>query len=387
MSTLADFIRIRDARLEAKYRSTTMPWSVLCESYFDEKLDITGDVEELIRTKERFTNYDLTPDHAKFFVTKFLPELIIHSKKMDKDLVTGHYDRGNDFFEAFLGPAMTYTSGFFYDTKESLEQAQFNKMDIVGKKMRLQPGEKHLDIGCGWGPLVRHASKHFGTDSTGVTISEQQTLYANEKIREEGVADHARVLLKDYRDIEPGTYDKVSCLEMAEHVGIKNFQKFMRQCNSLLKDDGIFYLQIAGLRRNYDKEDLNWGLFMAKYIFRGADASLPLSYVVGQLEKAGFEIHSVETIGIHYSLTIQRWHQNWLRNRDVIVAKYGERAYRIWNIFLAWSVLIAEQGGSTCFQIVCNKNRRLFDRTLYIGEDQLAEPAVKREQPAQYLAN
>jgi cyclopropane fatty-acyl-phospholipid synthase-like methyltransferase len=353
-----------------------MPWSVLIESYFDEKLDIVGDVEKLIRSKEQFTNYRLTPDHAKFFFTKFLPELIIHSKELDKDLVTGHYDRGNDFFEAFLGSAMTYTSGFFKDPTETLEQAQANKMDLVCRKMKLQPGERHLDIGCGWGPLVRFAAKNYGSDSTGVTIAEEQVKYATEAIKREGVEETARVLLKDYRDIEHGTYDKISCLEMAEHVGIKNFQKFMRQISSMLKDDGIFYLQIAGLRRNYDMQDLNWGLFMAKYIFRGADASLPLSYVVDQLEKAGWEIHSVETIGIHYSLTIHRWHQNWMRNHDRIVAKYGERAWRIWNIFLAWSVLIAEEGGSTCFQIVCNKNRRLFDRTMYIGEQGLGEPSL-----------
>jgi cyclopropane fatty-acyl-phospholipid synthase-like methyltransferase len=168
---------------------------------------------------------------------------------------------------------------------------------------------------------------------------------------------------------------------MAEHVGIKHFQKFLRQLYGLLQEHGILYLQIAGLRRNWSAEDFAWGLFMSKYIFPGADASLPLSYVTNQLEKAGFEIHSVENVGIHYSHTINRWYENWIRSREKIRASYGERWFRLWYTFLAWSVLIAEQGRSTCFQIVANKNLPSFNRHRWIGEKvALAEfaPRVQR---------
>jgi cyclopropane fatty-acyl-phospholipid synthase-like methyltransferase len=374
LKRLKDYVRFNDPKLEARYADDKIPMSELIESYFAGEVDITGDLEELLRNKDLFVKYSLvTKKHMEFLLTRFIPEVAIHSKKQDERIVRAHYDRGNDFFAAFLGPRMVYTSGFFKTGKESLEQAQDQKMDLVCQKMQLKKGETHLDIGCGWGTLAMHAAKKYGTDSTGVTIAQHQTSYGNEQIANNGVKDRARILCLDYRDIPNRTWDKISCLEMAEHVGVKNFQKFMNQIFGLLADDGIFYLQIAGLRRGFHFEDLVWGLFMNKYIFSGADASMPLSFVVDKLEKAGFEIHSVENVGIHYSLTIKRWYDNWLQHRDEIVAKYGEQWFRIWHVFLGWSVQIAAQGSSTCFQIVCNKNTNQFDRMRWIGQPQLGE--------------
>jgi len=373
MPGLKDFIKFNDKKLENKYSKKTIPWGILSEAYYDGKIDITGDIHELVNKKEEFTNYKYTADQIKFFLLQFLPELITHSKSIDKELVQYHYDIGNDFFNAYLGETMVYTSGIFHDMNESLEQAQFNKLETLCRKMQLKKGEKHLDIGCGWGTLIRHAAKHYGTHGTGVTISTEQTRWGNDAAEKEGVQDSVRTLTIDYRDIPNEKYNKISCVEMAEHVGIRYFQKFLRQVNGLLEDDGIFYLQIAGLRRNYDREDINWGLFMAKYIFRGADASLPLSFVVNHLEKAGFEIRSVETIGIHYSRTIKKWHENWVQNEKAVCDKYGQKLYRIWNMFLAWSVLIAANGGSTCFQIICHKNRKDYNRERFLGRSELAE--------------
>jgi cyclopropane fatty-acyl-phospholipid synthase-like methyltransferase len=124
----------------------------------------------------------------------------------------------------------------------------------------------------------------------------------------------------------------------------------------MLKDDGIFYLQIAGLRRPWQYEDFVWGLFMGKYIFPGADASCPLAFVMSQAERAGFEVHRVENCGVHYSLTIRKWYENWVRNEAAIVAKYGQRWYRMWLMFLAWSTIIGAQGSSTVFMITMAKN-------------------------------
>ena len=134
----------------------------------------------------------------------------------------------------------------------------------------------------------------------------------------------------------------------------------------MLEDDGIFFLQIAGLRRAWQYEDLTWGLFMAKYVFPGADASCPLNWVIEQLERAGFEVLTSDTIGVHYSATIHRWYLNWMKNRDVMKAKYGERWCRVWELFLAWSTIVARQGSATCYQITCHKNSNRFDRTKLI---------------------
>ncbi len=374
---LTDFVKFNDRKLEKQYQKTKIPMSELIEAYFDGRVDIVGDLEELLNRKDLFVKYSLiTKRHMSFLLTRFIPEVAIHSKKQDERIVRAHYDRGNDFFNAFLGPRMIYTSAFFKNDGDTLEKAQDQKMDLVCQKLQMKKGEEHLDIGCGWGTLALHSAKNFQASSTGVTIAKHQTSYGNDQIAKAKMSEHARILCMDYREIPKKTYNKISCLEMAEHVGVKNFQKFMNQIYGLLADDGLFYLQIAGLRRGFHLEDLVWGLFMNKYIFSGADASMPLSYVVDKLEKSGFEIHSVENVGIHYSMTIKHWYDNWLKHKSEIVASYGEQWYRIWHVFLGWSVQIAAQGSSTCFQIVCNKNFNHFNRRIWIGQPALGEQKI-----------
>ncbi len=366
---IVEFVTFKDKKFKSRYKNKKIPISELIEAYFDNKVDFKGDVLEFLDGKENFVDYKiLTQKHLKFFFTRFIPEVLIHSKKQDERIVREHYDRGNDFFNWFLGERMIYTSGFYRSGDETLETAQDQKMELLSEKMRIKAGDKHLDIGCGWGTLALYFAKNHGTDSTGVTIAQEQKEYGNDQIKTAGQSENARIVRLDYRDIPEKKYNKITCLEMAEHVGVKNFQKFMKQCYRLLEDDGIFYLQIAGLRRGFHPEDLVWGLFMSKYIFSGADASMPLSFVVNHLEKANFEIHSVENIGIHYSATINHWYDNWLSNKEQILKAYGERWFRVWEVFLAWSVQIAAQGSSTCFQIVCNKNLDGFDRTQWFGK-------------------
>lgn len=371
-------LKPKGAEAAARYAAGKVAITTLIEDYIHERLDIDGDFKAFIRERQTVADYKFVTDHFKFLFTNFLPEVLIHSQEQDIRIGREHYDRGNDFFGWFLGPRMVYTSGFFSKPNESLESAQDAKMKMVGEKLQLKKGEKYLDIGCGWGTLVATMAKNYGVDATGVTIAEKGAAFATERIKEYGVADRARILTIDYRDIPKTTFDKISCLEMAEHVGVKNFQSFMRQIYGLLPDDGLFYLQIAGLRAKkgalgFHLEDLVWGLFMNKYIFPGADASMPLSYVVKNLEEAGFEIHTVENIGIHYSLTISRWYDNWMANRAAVTAKYGEFWFRLWQVFLGWSVEIAAQGSSTCFSIVANKNLDGFKRDRWIGAHNLAE--------------
>jgi cyclopropane fatty-acyl-phospholipid synthase-like methyltransferase len=368
----------KDPSVTSRYAAGKVPITTLIEDYIDGRLDIEGDFRAFIKERASVVDYRLVTDHLKFVVTRFLPEVAIHSQAQDIRIGREHYDRGNDFFNWFLGPRMIYTSGFFTDANQSLEQAQDQKMKLVCEKLQLKQGERLLDIGCGWGTLVATAAKEYGVDATGVTIAEKGSAWATEQIARYGVADRARILTKDYRDIPNEKWNKISCLEMAEHVGVKNFQKFLRQVYGLLEDDGLFYLQIAGLRARQGLtglhfEDLVWGLFMNKYIFPGADASMPLSFVVNHLEQAGFEVHSVENVGIHYSLTISRWYDNWMAHRAEVTKAYGEWWFRLWQVFLGWSVDIAAQGASTCFQVVANKNLNAFDRTRWLGATNLGE--------------
>jgi sphingolipid C9-methyltransferase len=314
---------------------------------------------------------------VKFYLAQFLRQKLGHSSIADRDDVAPNYDRGNDFYRAFLGESMVYTSGLFADPGELLEVGQRRKLETVCKYVHLQPGDRHLDIGCGWGALLAHAAGE-GAHSTGITLSQEQAAWAHELARASGVADRVRVITDDYRNLPRERYDKITCLEMAEHVGIRNFQKFLLQVKSMLEDDGIFYLQIAGLRRPWQYEDLVWGLFMGKYIFPGADASCPLGFVVSQVERAGFEVHRVENCGVHYSVTIQKWYENWKRNEAAIVEKYGERLFRTWTLFLGWSALIGAQGSSALFLITMTKNVA-NDKSSVTREEAEALPFSRRE--------
>lgn len=354
--------------VESRYRGGRVPITTVIEDYIHGRIDIDGDFRDFIRRRTDYTTYRLVADHFKFLFTRFIPEVTIHSKKQDQRIVQDHYDRGNDFFNWFLGPRMIYTSAYFTDERQTLENGQDQKMERVCNKLHLMPGESLLDIGCGWGTLAIYAARERGADATGVTIAHEGAAYGMTQIYRQGLEDSARILRADYRDIPRRIYNKISCLEMAEHVGIKYFRRFMKQINSMLADDGLFYLQIAGLKAGIHIESLVWGLFMSKYIFPGADASMPLSFVVKNLERAGFEIHSVENVGIHYSVTIDKWYDNWMRNQGDVEAKYGQFWFRLWQVFLGWSVHIAAQGNSTCFQIVSNKNLEKFNRKIFIGE-------------------
>ena len=252
----------------------------------------------------------------------------------DEEQVRDHYDRGDDFYGWFLGPRMIYTSGIISDIKkeETLEQLQDNKLAIVCEKIGLQKGESLLDIGCGWGTLARFASVNFEAKATGVTLGRNQTAWGNNALRKAGIPEEqSKILCMDYRDIPvpQGGYEKITCLEMAEHVGVRHFHRFLKQVYDMLDDDGVFFLQIAGLRRAWQYEDLIWGIFMNKYVFPGADASTPLGWFVDKLEGAGFEIKGIDTIGVHYSATLWRWYRNWMANRDKVEAKYGKRWFRV----------------------------------------------------------
>ncbi len=353
-----EFVTFRDAKDAEQWRGKKIPMEILYEAYMAEKLDFKQDVYDVLLRRNQLFRFCFTWGDVRFYFRQFLGTNVTHSQESDKGDIAHVYNRGNDFYGWFLGESMVYTTGIFRDKNESLEVAQKRKLDTVCQYVQMKPGDRHLDIGCGWGTLLAHAAKEYGTTSTGITLAQEQADFAKERAKSYGVADRVNILVDDYRNLPKVKYDKITCLEMAEHVGIKNFQRFLLQVKDMLKDDGIFYLQIAGLRRAWQYEDLVWGLFMAKYIFPGADASCPLGFVVSQAERAGFEVHRVENTGTHYSITIQKWYENWKRNEAEIVAKYGQRWFRMWSMFLAWSVLIGAQGSSALFMLTLTKNTK-----------------------------
>jgi len=368
-----EYLEIKDKAMKKKYHGKKIPMDIMYEAYMHQKIDMKQDVyETLLRRNELFTfNFSLKYS-LRWFMGTFLGQNVDHSQSSDKEEVQPVYDRGNDFYNWFLGSTMIYTSGIFESQKDNLEKAQMRKLNMVCNNVHMKQGDEHLDIGCGWGTLLRFAAKEFGATSTGITLAQNQKEYHeaeckkwNEDPTNKKKIKNANSHVLDYRLLQAKKYDCITCLEMAEHVGIKNFQKFLLQVRSLLKDSGLFYLQIAGLRRTWQYEDLVWGIFMGQYIFPAADASCPIGWVTTQLERAGFEVHRVENCGVHYSLTIKAWYNNWMKNKDQVIEKYGQYWFRMWAIFLAWSAIIAAQGSSTVFMITSHINHKNDGSSVY----------------------
>jgi len=373
------FVIFKNTALAKTYAGRKMPMCEFYELYIDGEIDVKGDMYEVLdQHRNEFLNYKTTVRQLRFLIEQFFPQTSSSFKdqKATKKEIAEHYDRGNDFFNAFMGPSMVYTSAFYRGLDQSLETAQDNKMSMICDKIHLKKGEKFLDIGCGWGTLTRHAAKKYGAKATGVTLSVEGAAWCNENNKKEGVEKDVEILTMDYRNIpKDRKFDKISSIEMAEHVGLANFQLYLNGVKNLMVDDGLFLMQVAGLRQGSDWEDVAWGLFMSKYIFPGADASTPLNWYIQQCELAGFEVHSVETIGRHYSHTLHAWYDNWMSNRSTMEPKYSPRLFRLWEIFLAWSTVAAGQGTATCYQIVMNKNLQKYPRDRWCNDSPAANMA------------
>ena len=364
------FFVCKDKAFERRWKGKRIPIADLVEAYLDDKFAFKGDVLEVFRHRDEFVSYRITPSTFKFLLGQFLPGSVsFYDKATSKREIADHYDRDCDFFYGFLGESMVYTCGIWKDPKtETLESAQKRKMSTICKKLQMKAGHKYLDIGCGWGTLARHAEKYFGAKATGVTLSSEGAGYAKKRNTEEGC--NAEILTMDYRDIPANRiFDRISAIEMAEHVGIVNFQAFLAQVKAHLTDDGVFLMQVAGLKQGSNFEDVAWGLFMARYIFPAADASTPLHWYVRQLELAGFEVRSVETIGRDYSWTLNAWYNNFMKNEQNLAKTYDLRLMNLWKIFLAWSTIASGQGSATCYQLCCIKNSYKFDRDRFVGQN------------------
>ncbi|EGF99453.1 uncharacterized protein MELLADRAFT_53990 [Melampsora larici-populina 98AG31] len=388
---LDEYFVIKDVGLSQRFgtgkdaQKKKIPMQVWHDAYFDGKIELKGDMLDTLEYRHDWASFQMTPELFKYVLTRLIPEVILHTTSQDEEQVRDHYDRGDDFYRFFLGPRMVYTSGIISnpEIEESLEELQDNKMRLVCKKLGLKESDHLLDIGCGWGTLAGFAAKNYGCEVTGITLGKNPTKFGNQRLLANGISkEKGRIICQDVRDIsvEPmGRFNKIVSLEMAEHVGIRKYLDFLKLVYKLLSDDGVFVFQVAGIRTNWQYEDLIWGLFMNKYVFPGADASLPLGWVISKLEQAGFEIRSVDVLGVHYSATIWRWYKNWMSNKDEIVEKYGDRWFRVWEFFLAYSVITPRQGSVSVFQITCHKNLNKFDRVAGIKDHTSLYPIMKED--------
>ncbi len=281
------------------------------------------------------------------------------NRRDNKEFIQFHYDVSNEFYALWLDPEMQYSCAYFRDWSHSLEQAQTDKMEMICRKLRLKPEEKLLDIGCGWGGLLCHAAQNYGVRAHGVTLSERQFSFAQEKIKRLNLGDRVTVELKDYNALS-GTYDKISSVGMFEHIGIANFPTYFNKVNSLLRDRGAFLNHGITRRAKADKKNFKKITpaknLMLKHIFPGSELS-HVGHVQESMEACGFEIHDVEGWRWHYGLTTRIWCQRLSARREEAIALVGAERYRLWVAYLAAVSFNFEDGPLRLYQILATKHQ------------------------------
>ena len=279
----------------------------------------------------------------------------------NKANIAYHYDVSNAFYRLFLDPEMVYTCAYFQpEWHDDLARAQRDKLDMICRKLRLKPGERLLDIGCGWGALICYAAQHYGVKATGVTLAEEQAALAREKIAALGLQDRVEVILKDFTQIE-GEFDKISSIGMFEHVGIANHPTYFQTVHRLLKPRGL-YLHHT-IARRAKRSDRAFGRLkpearaVMRYIFPGAELD-HLGMSVANLERFGFEVHDVEAWREHYRRTTRLWWENLNARRAEAEAEVGPETTRAWLLYLAGVSLGFERGVIGVNQTLASRRSR-----------------------------
>ncbi len=292
-----------------------------------------------------------TPEAARSFAGDEKGES--RAKRDEKKFIQFHYDVSNEFYKLFLDEAMVYSCAYFKDWGNDINQAQYDKLDMICKKLRLKEGDKFLDIGCGWGSLLIHAAKNYGVNALGVTLAREQYDYALEQVRKNGLEDKITIKLQDYRLVE-GCFDKISSIGMYEHVGLDQVPEYLSKVRSLLAPDGIFLNH--GITRRGKGKRKRWisrpeKRAIQKYIFPGGDLD-SIGNTIDNMEKCGFEIQDVEGWRMHYQLTTKIWCERLAARQEEAIALVGEETVRIWLAYLAGVSLCFLRGSMRLYQTV-----------------------------------
>ena len=324
----------------------------LGEAYVEGHLEIRGSIADALRAAEGLARNLGEGKGGKLPLMRRS-----HSKQRDARAIQYHYDVSNEFYALWLDRNMVYSCAYFKTGDEDIHTAQEQKLDHICRKLRLRPGERLLDIGCGWGGLVRWAAKNYGVDATGITLSRNQHALASERIKADGIADRCRVLLQDYRDV-PGTgvYDKISSVGMFEHVGLKNLPLYFGVIRRLLKDGGIAMNHgITSVDPDSRTVGLGGGDFVEKYVFPHGE--LPhASLALREMSAAGLEVMDVETLRLHYAKTLWHWSERLEANLERAREYAGEKRLRIWRAYLAGCAHAFEQRWVSIHQMLAVKS-------------------------------
>jgi cyclopropane-fatty-acyl-phospholipid synthase len=270
--------------------------------------------------------------------------------KKSKMNVAHHYDLSDQLYDLFLDPKKQYSCAYFKNKDESLEEAQNNKIQHIIKKLNIQPGQKILDIGCGWGALAFDIAKSKNCEVTGITLSKNQFAHCVKKSKELNLENQVKFKLVDYRELDE-KFDRIVSVGMFEHVGRKFYRKFFKQIEKLLNDNGISLIHTIG-SVNPPRDPHPW---VTKYIFPGGYTP-SLSEVTTPIEKAGLVVSDIEVLKLHYSYTLGHWKQNCIKNKEQIVQMFDEKFFRMWEFYLAGCEIAFKWGDQVVYQFQLTKN-------------------------------
>ena len=391
----ANGVTLKILRREAITRVLTHPGELgVARAYIAGDLDVEGDLDPIFALTLPPLRQLLSPSHVRSLLAAvgvtalkpLAPPAIevrvrgeLHSRARDRQAVSHHYDVSNRFYEMVLGPSMVYSCAVFNADDDTLEDAQRRKVDLVARKLDLHPGERLLDVGCGWGTMSIHAAKHYGVSVVGVTLSEQQRLFATERARLEGVADLVDFRLQDFRDVPDGPFDAISSIGMSEHVGRRSLPAYSQLMFDLLKPGGRFLNHAIGRPVSFHEDprpsrfdefrrefQIAAGMrgpsrtaspFIDRYVFPDGELH-EVGTMVTMLQSHGFEVRHLESLREHYGRTLREWVANLDKRFDEAVEEVGPERARVWRLYMAGSAVGFERHHLEIHQVLCVKPDR-----------------------------
>jgi cyclopropane-fatty-acyl-phospholipid synthase len=380
---------------------TLMRWPTLqnlLNQYVNGYLEIQGDLIDFIAlVREPQFKKNLKKLDKFFILRKALPLLFAplsnsraqytygddsvgrqEAKRDNKKFIQFHYDISNDFYALFLGKEMQYSCGYFTDADNSLDQAQHDKLEMICRKLRLQPDEKFLDIGCGWGGLVCHAAQHHGVKAHGVTLSQEQFDFATAKAKLLGLEDRITIELRDYSTLE-GKYDKIASVGMYEHVGIANMPRYINKISSLLRDRGLFMNHGVSRTAKKSRRDAQRirpeRRLLLKYIFPGSELD-HVGHTTDLMEIHGFEVRDIEAWREHYGMTIKHWYRRLIAHKEEAIDLVGNERFRIFELYLAGTSTGLRDGSIHICQVLAVKKASKGPSGLPLTRADLYRPGI-----------
>lgn len=325
----------------------------LGEAYVEGLVDVEGSIGDIVDLAHALAEQGARgPGRWARLVKRFR-----HTRGSDLAAIQYHYDVSNEFYQAWLDPRMVYSCAYFEQGDETLEAAQLRKIDHILTKVRLQRGQRLLDIGCGWGALVIRAAGAYGARCVGITLSQRQFELATERVRSAGLQDRVEIRLQDYRDVQ-GPFDRITSVGMFEHVGLHHLEAYFARIRELLADDGWALNHGITSSDAHDGETaLGGGRFIDRYVF--PQGELPhISTVLRTMQAGGLEAIDVESLRRHYARTLSLWSEAFEARAQELRKMVSERHWRIWRAYLAGSRWAFEHDEISLFQVLCRKAGR-----------------------------